>query len=60
MTNIELQRILAQLPTNLEVVAFKSGNIHLKSVNKVYVGNEKYLPGKRNVIGPDKIIIDYT
>lgn len=59
MTNIELQRMLAQLPPNLEVVAFRQGNINLSKVVNTYVGNARYLPGNKYKNDTDKVVIEY-
>ena len=59
MTNIELQALLAKFPPNLEVVAFRTGNMRLAKIQEVYVGNERYLPGSTKRNEPDKVIIQY-
>lgn len=60
MKNIELLRILSQMPPELDVVVFRTGNTTLKDITRVCIGNEKYLPGSKNKNSVDKIVIDYT
>lgn len=62
MMNIELQRMLAQLPPTLEVEVFV-GNGKMIPLTTVYVGNRGFLPGYS--VGPrgtnpyhDSVVLD--
>lgn len=57
MYAFELKRKLMEIPDNMEITIHHNGSGKIYSVDRVYTGNEKYLPkGKKDK--PDIFVIE--